>query len=168
MQDVAFDGFKTFRVIFKIWLKHFPRRTFGNRRELLPFYIGYTLKVIKAFIDSYFRQLPYVCFRTCIVDDKKERLLFVSQMIDTIYNILFHCLTYENAKLYYLWENAKNIRSHIEYIWKVAWLLPLFLNAISLRYKYIKMVADLWCNNVKSQIFYISKNSVNRYILWQV
>ena len=25
------------------------------------FYIGYTLKVIKAFIDSYFRQLPYVC-----------------------------------------------------------------------------------------------------------
>ena len=41
-------------------------------------------------------------------------------------------------------------------------------NAISLRYKYIKMVADLWCNNVKSQIFYISKNFVNRYILWQV
>ena len=40
-------------------------------------------------------------------------------------------------------------------------------NAISLRYKYIKMVADLWCNNVKSQIFYTSKNSVNRYILWQ-
>ena len=41
-------------------------------------------------------------------------------------------------------------------------------NAIPLRYKYIKMAADLWCNNVKSQIFYISKNSVNRYILWQV
>ena len=26
-----------------------------------PFYIGYTLKVIKSFIDSYFRQLPYKC-----------------------------------------------------------------------------------------------------------
>jgi hypothetical protein len=30
------------------------------------------------------------------------------------------------------------------------------------------MVTDLCCNNEKSQIFYILKNSVNRYIHWQV
>lgn len=59
--------------------------------------------------------------------------------------------------IWYLFDNAKNIRSRIDYIWKISWLLPLFFNTITLRYKYIKMVADLWCNNGKIQIFYILK-----------
>ena len=49
-----------------------------------------TLKVIKTLFWRDFRKFPYICFRAIIIDDEKERFLFISQMIETVYNLLVH------------------------------------------------------------------------------